>query len=361
MKDLTLVDRTNGGKMRGQLLSEVFQDKRVLLVGASGFYGSHLAHRLASDGAVLFCVSRSAHQPEPRRTWIQGDFANLDEARRAIRLARPDVIYHLTSESRGEREVAHVLPSLRSDVIATVNSLAAAAEFAPSARFIMTTSMEEPRGRIGDPDSEPVAAAPYAVGKACAALYGRMFHALYALPVVILRPFTTYGHGQKVHKVVPYTILSLMQGIAPRFTSATRRLDYVYIDDMVDAFMRAGHITEAIGETLDIGTGELITVREMVEAIHARIGGPAPHFGVLPERRNVGARVAEVERRADNARAAEKLCWRPMTTLAVGLARTIEGYRNEIVDSHAMRSLKQRAYAVAALFNPSLIATMIAA
>jgi UDP-glucose 4-epimerase len=347
--------------MSRQSLADTVKDKRVLVVGASGFYGSHLADRLASNGAALFCVSRFAQQPEPRRTWIQGDFANLDEATRAIRIARPDVIYHLTSESRGERDLAHVLPSLRSDIIATVNSLVAAAELAPSARFVMTTSMEEPRGSIGDGDNEPVAAAPYAVGKACAALYGRMFHALYALPVVILRPFSTYGYGQKVHKVVPYTILSLLQGTAPRLTSATRRLDYVYIDDMVEALVRAGHVPTAVGETLDIGTGELITVREMVEAIHARIGGPAPHFGAVPERRSVGTRVAEVERRADNARAAEKLGWRPTTTLADGLARTIEAYRREIVDSRAVRLLKQAAYTVAALFNPSLIATMVAA
>ncbi len=347
--------------MSGQGRSEIFKDKRVLLVGASGFYGSHLADRLASDGAALFCVSRSAHQPEPRRTWIRGDFSNLDDARRAMRIARPDVIYHLTSESRGERDVAHVLPSLRSDVVATVNSLVAAVELAPSARFVMTTSMEEPRGRIGDPDSEPLAAAPYAAGKACAALYGRMFHALYALPVVILRPFSTYGYGQKVQKVVPYTILSLLQGTAPRLTSATRRLDYVYIDDMVEALMRAGYAGDAVGETLDIGTGELITVRAMVEAIHRQIGGPPPQFGALPERRTVGAEVAEVERRADNARAAEKLGWRPTTTLAQGLLRTIDAYRREIADSHAVRSLKRRIYTAVAMLNPSLIATIVAA
>ena len=330
---------------------QFFRGKRVLVVGASGFYGSHLAGRLAALGADVFSVSRLRRDDEPGCIWVKSDFANLDDARQALTLARPHIIYHLTSESRGERDLNQVIPSLLSDVVATVNSLVAAAELAPYARFVMTTSMEEPQGRLGKADAEPVPAAPYAAGKACAALYGRMFHRLYGVPVVILRPFSTYGYGQKAQKVVPYTIKSLLGGISPRLTSATRRIDYIYIDDMVDALLRAGHFPQAVGETMDIGTGKTISVREMVEAIHQRIGGPAPQFSVLPDRPSLSAsRIAEVERCADTRLATEKLRWRPMTTLDCGLMRTIETYRREIF-GHLSPALKSRAYAAAALLN----------
>jgi nucleoside-diphosphate-sugar epimerase len=309
---------------REQEVSEAFNNKRVLVVGATGFYGQHLVNRLESYGAKLFCVSRFDQEAGSKRTWLKGDFTNYLAAEDVLNVAQPDLVYHLTSESRGARDLAYVLPSMQNDFLATINSLVATTKVAPSARFVMTTSLEEPRGTFGAPDCEPTPSSPYAGAKAAAAVYGRMFHALYGLPVVILRPFFTYGYGQKEYKLIPYTILSLMKGEAPQLASGYRLCDFIYIDDVINAFILAGFAPAAVGATIDVGSGELITIRQMVEGIRHIMGGPSPCWGALPDRQTLSAGgIAEEVRRADLRAAAERMGWRPRVPLAVGIQRTI--------------------------------------
>jgi len=93
-----------------------------------------------------------------------------------------------------------------------------------------------------------------------------MFFALYQLPVVILRVFMVYGPGQgDLQKLVPYVITSLLKGETPRFTSGTREVDWIYVEDVVAAFLEAARAPGVEGATLDVGTGKLVTVRQVVE------------------------------------------------------------------------------------------------
>lgn len=76
---------------------------------------------------------------------------------------------------------------------------------------------------------------------------------LYETPVVSLRSFMAYGPGQNPTKVIPYTILSLLQGEAPRLSSGERALDWVYVEDVIDAYLAAATRSGIEGRTLDLG------------------------------------------------------------------------------------------------------------
>ncbi len=87
-----------------------------------------------------------------------------------------------------------------------------------------------------------VPGSPYAAAKTAVASYGRMFHALYGLPIVHLRVFMVYGPGpQDITKLVPYVTGCLLRGEPPRLSSGTREIDWIYIDDVVEAFVAAAH------------------------------------------------------------------------------------------------------------------------
>lgn len=294
-----------------------FSGKRILVTGAQGFLGWPLVLSLRAAGAEVHAVTRrdvAAAPPGP--VWWHADVASGEAVRRILDEVAPHVVYHLTSAGRGGRELELVDATVRDDLLATIDLLSAAAKRSPE-RLVVTGSMEEP---LEEKDAVP--SSPYAAAKWASCGYARMFHALYDLPVVILRPFMTYGPGQKDFKLIPYVIRGLLSGEVPRVGSGSRPVDWVYLDDMIDAFVRAGLVDSAIGETLELGSGELTTVREVVEMLYAIVGAEGePAFGSAPDR------ALEVVRAADTSEAAATLGWRAATSLEDGLRKTVEWYR----------------------------------
>jgi UDP-glucose 4-epimerase len=149
-----------------------------------------------------------------------------------------------------------------------------------------------------------------------------MFASLYGTPVTTARTFMVYGPDQPDRtKLVPYTITALLRGEAPQLTSGQRLVDWVYVDDVVDALVTLAASPEAVGRVLDVGSGRLHSVRHVVETIAGIVGaGVAPRFGDLADR------PAEVERVADVAEAARVCGWAPATALEEGLKRTVAWY-----------------------------------
>jgi nucleoside-diphosphate-sugar epimerase len=148
-----------------------------------------------------------------------------------------------------------------------------------------------------------------------------MFQQVYGLPVVLVRPFMTYGPGQKRFKIVPYVITSLLKGEPPRISSGNRLVDWIYVDDVIDAFMMAGTAPSVEGLTFDIGTETLVSIRSVVERIHDFLGGPVPEFTT------VASRTTEQIRPARTSLATQRLGWRSKTSLDVGLLKTIASYQ----------------------------------
>ena len=184
---------------------------RVLVTGASGFIGRHLVHRLLESGADVHAVSQKIRCDGLNVVrWRQADLADASTVHDLIASIRPDFIYHLASHVAGGRDTALVYPTFRSNLMGTVNLLTAAAEVG-CWRMIITGSLEEP-----DIGSGAVPCSPYAAAKSAGSAYARMLHALYGLPVVILRLFMVYGPGQRdVRKLVPYVSHSLLDGEPP--------------------------------------------------------------------------------------------------------------------------------------------------
>jgi nucleoside-diphosphate-sugar epimerase len=207
-----------------------------------------------------------------------------------------------------------VLPTFHDNLTTTVNLLTVATEIGCE-RIILAGSLEEQ-----DPDAVP--SSPYAAAKFAASSYARMFHALYGTPVVVARLFMVYGPGQRdLRKLVPYSTLSLLRREAPKVSSGARPVDWVYIDDVIDGLMTAATAAGLAGQTVDVGSGRLVTVREVVEHLHRLTGSTATlEFGELPDRAMERVRVADVESTA------ARMGWRPAVSIEEGLRRTVEWY-----------------------------------
>ena len=297
-------------------------DGRIALVtGASGFIGAAAGRRLREAGAEVHGVFHRVSPPAGAcdRAW-PADLTDAAVVRRVLDAVRPDVVFHLAGLNSGARELAMVLPMLQVNLLAAVNVMVAATERG-TARLVFAGSLEEPAPEEG----WPVPGSPYAAAKLAAGAYARMCHALWGTPAVWLRLFMTYGPGQPdVYKLVPHTILSLLRGEPPAVSSGGRGVDWIYIDDVVDALLAAAVAPDVEGRTLDVGSGQLVTVREVVERI-VRLVDPrlAPRFGAIPDRPREEVCVA------DTATAEAHLGWRARTPLDEGLRRTVAAYAQQ--------------------------------
>jgi nucleoside-diphosphate-sugar epimerase len=293
----------------------------ALITGASGFLGSHLCERLLARGAEVHATSRAKRASHhPRLRWWQCELTAADTAEGLLREIRPHVIFHLAGRVTAASDLQLVLPTFQSLLGSTVNLLTAATAVG-CRRLVLTGSLTEPYP--GRPDAPPNS--PYAAAKWAATAYARMFHELYGTPVVVLRPFMTYGPGQNEEKVIPHVILSLLRGVAPRLASGQWRADWTYIDDVIDGFLLAATRPGIEGSDLDLGSGAVTSTREVVRKIVDLVQPQSePVFGALPDRPSEQVRVADV------GKSRNKLGWEPSTSLDQGLARTVRWYQHQV-------------------------------
>jgi len=301
---------------------DTFAEKRVLVTGATGFIGWHLCEALVSLGSEvhgLSCTARAENLVPGCKAWAV-DLKDIEAIRAAILKIQPQFVYHLAGIVTAREDLSLVLPTLQNNLVGTVHLMLATAEIGCE-RMVVVGSSEEP--------TDGVPTSPYAAAKAAASMYARMFHKMYRLPVVVVRPFMTYGPRQEPTKLVPYTIIALLHRENPRLSRGRRVCDFVYVLDVVRGLLKASVQPGLQAQTLDLGTGIGTSVRDMVELLVELCGSTAqPIFGALPDRLDERPQIADI----DSTR--RLLNWEPMWSLRDGLVETIEWYRVRAGDSN---------------------------
>ena len=232
---------------------------------------------------------------------------------------RPDIAYILTSDSRGGPDLEFVQASVQNDVLATINVLVEATRH-KCRHVVMTGSIDEPGGmaRSATP-STPYGAAKWVIGG-----YARMFMRLYGTPISILRTMMTYGPGQKSFKLIPSIVEALLQDKRAELGSGRRLVDWVYIDDVVEAFVRTAS-SPALNGTIDVGSGKLVSIRDCALML-GRLTGRSKLLDFDPDR----DRPYEEISAADTHPASERLGWRARTPLSEGLKKTIAAVESQL-------------------------------
>lgn len=311
---------------------------RALVTGGAGFIGSTLVDRLLAEGHEVTVVDDLS----------RGRLENLDGARAAgdrfafhemdltdpaigdlVAQAAPEVVFHLAAQIDVRLSVEDPVHDAEVNVVGTVR-LAEAARRAGVRRIVFTSS----GGSIYGPVTElPVAEtrpvdplSPYAAGKVAGEIYLEMFARLYGIEWAGVAPANVYGPRQDPHGeagVVAIFSQRLLAGQPTRvFGDGGNTRDYVYVDDVVDAFMRAATVPGAAGLRFNVGTG-LETSDRGLHTLVAEAAGAADAPEYAP------ARLGDVARSAlDAGRAAEVLGWTPLVPIREGVARTVDYFRD---------------------------------
>jgi UDP-glucose 4-epimerase len=300
---------------------------RSLVTGGAGFIGSHLVDALAARGDAVTVVDHLKHGHARNLSAAQGagvalvraDVTDTAAMLQAFAAARPEVVYHLAAQIDVRRSVED--PS--TDAHVNVGGTAAVLEAARSTgvcRVLLasTAGVYGDPARLPTPEDEPSAPlAPYGASKAAAESYLRLFSRLHGLSTLSLRMANVYGPRQNPHGeagVVAIFCGAAAEGQRARvFGDGEQTRDFVYVGDIVAAFMAAG--SAGVEGALNIATGRETSLLTLASTLGVAIeAGPA--------------RLGEVRRSClDPAAALAALGWRAATPLGDGLARTLEWLR----------------------------------
>ena len=308
---------------------------RALVTGAAGFIGSTLVDRLLADGHEVtgldnYASGRATNIEQladnPRFVFVEADVVSAD-LDALLAAQQPEVVFHLAAQIDVRKSVADPVFDGEVNVIGTIR-LAEAARKAGVRKVVNTSSggaiYGTPRKYPTNETAPPDPASPYAASKVAGEIYLNTFRHMYQLDCSHVAPGNVYGPRQDPHGeagVVAIFAQSLLAGKPTKiFGDGTDTRDYVYVDDVVDAFIRAAG-PHGGGMRFNIGTGLETSVRQLHSAIAAAVGGPDD-----PEFRP--SRLGDLRRSCLDVRLAEMvLGWHPRVSLDEGIRRTVDYFR----------------------------------
>jgi nucleoside-diphosphate-sugar epimerase len=300
------------------------QSKRFLLTGGTGFIGAHLVRRLLFDGHQVFLLSLESAdrsrltEVEDHIQILPGDVTDASAVRKIVKQVKPDIVYHMASTPFNPPTIS-AQTHMQVIVVGTLNLLDALVD-CQGVRVIYTSSVAEYGGGSELRENSPLLPGTLlGAAKAGASLLMQTYARLYQMETVVLRLFTPYGPWEGSGRLIPYTVLSALDGQDIRISSGKQQRDYVYVADVIEALLLAAERPISAGSALNICSGQGIPIREVVDQTLRLMGNPVKLLaGALPTRPD------EIwECSGDNAAARSVLGWEPRTNLQDGLRKSI--------------------------------------
>ncbi len=304
--------------------------KRVLVTGGGGFIGSHLVDALLAAGHEVRVLDNFATGDRRNLMHIggaveivEGDIRSYERAQAATRGC--EIVFHQAALPSVPRSIEDPLTSNEVNVGGTLNVLLAARD-AGVRRVVYASSSSVYGATPGDVKREDMAVAPlspYGVAKHAGEAYCASFHAAYGIETVALRYFNVFGPRQNPFSeyaaVIPAFMAALLVGApATIYGDGLQSRDFTYVENIVDANLRAAVTPAAVGHVFNVACGGSYTILDLLREISAVSGLEATAVHEPP-------RAGEVRlSQADVGKARELLGYTPSVELRDGLARTFQ-------------------------------------
>ncbi len=316
---------------------------RVLVTGATGFIGSHLTELLINEGMSVRAFVH--YNSQGNLGWLEdiqnsdaleitkGDIRDFDIVSAAVEGV--DIVFHLAALVGIPYSYASPEAYLHTNVSGSFNVLQASREH--RVQRLVHTSTSEIYGTaqyVPIDELHPVnPQSPYAASKASADHFAVAFYRAFDIPVTIVRPFNTYGPRQSPRAVIPTIITQLSSGAEQiKLGSLHPTRDLSYVTDTVKGFLAAALSNDAIGETINLGTGIDISIKDLAKRICQLMNVDAT---VMLDKERVRPEKSEVDRLlCDVSKASRLIGWSPLTSLESGLEMTIRWFSQRLAGEH---------------------------
>ena len=318
--------------------------RRVLITGAAGFIGSHLAELCVELGYDVIAFDR--YNPNNQWGWLEhselknemevilGDIRDYDSVSKAM--GGCNTVFHLAALIGIPYSYVSPLAYIRTNVEGTYNVLEAAKNH--SLEQVLITSTSETYGTAQyvpiDEDHPMVGQSPYSATKIASDQMAISYYRSFDLSVKIVRPFNTYGPRQSARAVIPTIISQLLNGnneIKLGNISPTR--DLTFVKDTCHGFIEIYKSNKLFGEITNIGMNEEISIGDLAEKVAKLMG---KEIKIIRDEKRIRPDASEVEQlRCNNEKLLKNTDWHPDYNLEKGLLETIDWFKNS---SHIYKS-----------------------
>lgn len=326
-------------------MSSKLTGKRVAVTGADGFIGSHVVEELVRAGADVraMCIYNSNGSlgfveglaPEIREH-VEPVLSDVRDAGAVDAFVKgSDVVLHLAALIAIPYSYEAPQSYVDTNVTGTLNVLQAVRRH-EVARLVSTSTSEV----YGTPSTVPITVqnelkgqSPYSATKIAADKLCEAWARSFETPVLVLRPFNTYGPRQSRRAVIPTVLSQMIAGLDEiRLGSLTPRRDFTYVTDTARGFVCAATADVALdGHVVQLGTGRDVSIGDIVKLCAKVTGCTADVVSegvrIRPERSEVMLLLS------DPTQAKEEIGWEPTVTLEEGLSRTAEWLRTRGIDT----------------------------
>ena len=308
--------------------------RRTLVTGAAGFIGSHLVERLVAAGASVRAFVR--YNSRNDHGWLEslpsaalkdveifrGDLANPEAVAGAV--VDCDTIFHLGALIPIPYSYRHPREFVTANLVGTLNMLEVA-RHTDVRRLVHVSSSEV----YGTPLTVPIAEghplqaqSPYAATKVAADQLALSYRRSFGTPVVIARPFNTFGPRQSARAVIPTIVTQALARDRVELGATFPTRDFLFVEDTVAGIIRCGEVAGIEGEVVNLGTGVEVTIGELAERVLKLVGRDLPIISAADRLRPPSS---ELQRLAcDSSKAHTLLGWRHRVDLDEGLRRTVD-------------------------------------
>ena len=318
--------------------SNIWENRRVLITGFSGFLGSWLTKVLVTKGVNLWGLDIKPYRKltvlsekeSAEVKVIKGNVENLPLVLNTIMKNKIEFIFHLAAKALVGECFNDPLRAFSSNIKGTWNILEASRN-CHTIKGIIVSSSDKAYGiqsKLPYKETSPLAGShPYDVSKSCADLLSYTYFYSYGLPVCVTRCGNIFGPGDfNFSRIVPDTIRSILENKTLFIRSNGRFIrDYIYIEDVVTGYIKLAEKMKKSGlsgEAFNFSNENPISVLELVNTIH-RLVGSKPNYKILNK-----AKYEIPKQYLSSKKASGVLGWEPKYTLEEGLKKTINWYKN---------------------------------
>ncbi|MFQ5874629.1 MAG: dTDP-glucose 4,6-dehydratase [Dehalococcoidia bacterium] len=302
---------------------------KVLITGGAGFIGRWTVKRFLEEGYEVCALDNLENSTEAnitdfkgcrRFSFLKGDIIHPQTLAEAFRYG-PDLCLHLAARTKVSESLREPQAAVHVNVLGTVNVLEAARKKGTKTIIVGTCLVYQDSwpGAQVDERSPVNPLSPYAASKLSADYLALTYLTAYGLPVVICRPFNTYGPFQKGEMEGGVVAVFLGNTLAREpisvFGDGTQGRDLMYVEDSVEFLFRAATSDSAVGEVINAGTGRSVTINELASLIY-KDEGMIKHVSHPCPQSEIRKLVC------DYSKAKSLLDWEPKTSLEEGIAKT---------------------------------------
>ncbi len=335
-------------------MTSFFEGKSVLVTGADGFIGSHLAEHLAIKGARVkaFCFynafgSYGWLDNSPLKNELELVLGDIrDSSATEVSFKGIEIVFHLASLIGVPYSFTSFRSYVDTNILGTLNVLESALN--NSVSKVVNTSTSEVYGNQASlpitPNNSLKANSPYAATKIAADKLSEAFVESFGLNVNILRPFNTFGPRQSKRALIPSIISQLLKdGKELKLGSITPKRDFTYVSDVIEGFDLVARCDLNPGTIIQLGSGTSYSVLEIADKV-AEILDVTPK--VVADQKRFRPITSEIDELRSNFDSATEIGWAPKVDLDEGLKKTILWWQEALINSKLSHLIGNKDYSL---------------